>query len=152
MEEERGHFERCHKILTAGLHYCPYHEALMLKAIKHLERMGKLDKARALLGKLAPVPISQCWRTVLEGALLEARASQTATARRIFMFLLQVGAMVWPRMARGRCVRAPTCMRRSASPKLGLNQLTRYGPFWYSVLRLYESSLQGLLRATRASR
>ena len=47
---------------------------------------------------------------------------------------------------------APTCIRRSASPKLFLNQLTRYGPLWYSALRLYESSLQGLLRATRASR
>jgi hypothetical protein len=47
---------------------------------------------------------------------------------------------------------ATTCMRRSASPKLGLKQLTRYDPLWYSALRLYESSLQGLLRATRASR
>jgi la-related protein 1 len=89
VEEERGHFARCHKILTADLHYCPYHEVPMLEALKHLERMGKLDKARALLGKLAPVPISQCWRTILDGAVLESRASRTATARRIFMFLLQ---------------------------------------------------------------
>ena len=59
MEEERGHFERCQRILTAGLHFCPYHEALMLKAIKHLERMGELTKARALLCKLSRVPISQ---------------------------------------------------------------------------------------------
>ena len=27
MEEERGHFHRCQQILTAGLHYCPLHEA-----------------------------------------------------------------------------------------------------------------------------
>ena len=33
MEEERGHFERCQRILTAGLRYCPYHEALMLKCV-----------------------------------------------------------------------------------------------------------------------
>jgi len=154
MEEERGHFERCHKILTAGLHYCPYHEALMLKAIKHLERMGKLDKARALLGKLAPVPISQCWRTVLEGALLEARASQTATARRIFKFLLQQAPWygpVWHEACRfeQRCSHLHEALRIA---ELGLNQLPRYGPLWFSALRLYESTStpQELLRATRA--
>ena len=54
MEEERGHFERCQRILTTGLHYCPYHEALMLKAIKHLERMNELPKARALLADGEP--------------------------------------------------------------------------------------------------
>ena len=47
MEEERGHFERCQRILTAGLQHCPYHEALLHKAIKHLERMSELPKARA---------------------------------------------------------------------------------------------------------
>ena len=35
------------------------------------------------------MPISQCWRTILEGAVLESHAPLTATARRIFMFLLQ---------------------------------------------------------------
>ena len=88
MEEERGHFERCQRILDAGLHHCPNHEAMTLKAIKHLERMGLLSKARGLLGRLSRVPINQSWRTLLEGALLEARASQTDTARRIFKFLL----------------------------------------------------------------
>ena len=38
---------RCQKILVAGLRYCPHHEALMLKCIKHLERMGELPQARA---------------------------------------------------------------------------------------------------------
>ena len=46
MEEERGHFQRCLRILTAGLKHCPYHEALLLKAIKHLERMGELGTVR----------------------------------------------------------------------------------------------------------
>jgi len=58
MEEERGHFERCQRILTRGLSYCPFHEALMLKAIKHLERMGEVFRARVLLGSLVRVPIS----------------------------------------------------------------------------------------------
>ena len=71
----------------------------MLKAIKHLERMGKLDKARALLGKLAPVPISQCWRTFLEGAVLDPRASQRRP--RAASSSSCSSAMVWPCVARG---------------------------------------------------
>ena len=154
MEEERGHFERCQRILTAGLHYCPYHEALMLKAIKHLERMGELGKARALLGKLARVPISQSWRTLLEGALLEARASQTTTARRIFKFLLQQAPWfgpVWHEACRfeQRCNQLDEALRVAEQ---GLCQLPRYGPLWFCALRLYESTSppHDLVRATRA--
>ena len=154
MEEERGHFERCQRILTAGLHFCPYHEALMLKAIKHLERMGELPKARALLGKLARVPISQSWRTLLEGALLEARASQTATARRIFKFLLQQAPWygpVWHEACRfeQRCNHLREALRVAEQ---GLGQLPRYGPLWFCALRLYESTTPApdLVRATRA--
>ena len=89
MEEERGHFRRCLRILTEGLRQCPYHEALMLKGIKHLERLGELGTARSLLAQLQSVPINQSWRTLLEGSLLEARAGETETARRIFKFLIQ---------------------------------------------------------------
>ena len=77
MEEERGHFSRCQQILNAGLHHCPLHEALMLKAIKHHERMGNLGGARSLLGLLrscrcacgTPRPgiyaCVSCWRTAV---------------------------------------------------------------------------------------
>ena len=154
MEEERGHFGRCQRILTKGLVYCPYQEALMLKAIKHLERMGELQKARALLGKLSRVPISQSWRTLLEGALLEARASQTATARRIFKFLLQQAPWygpVWHEACRfeQRCNHLHEALRVAEA---GLAQLPRYGPLWFCALRLYESTSapQDLVRATRA--
>ena len=154
MEEERGHFERCQRILTSGLHYCPHHEALMLKAIKHLERMGELPKARALLGKLSRVPISQSWRTLLEGALLEARASQTGTARRVFKFLLQQAPWygpVWHEACRfeQRCNHLREALRVAEQ---GLGQLPRYGPLWFCALRLYESISPpaDLVRATRA--
>jgi la-related protein 1 len=154
MEEERGHFERCQRILTTGLQFCPVHEALMLKAIKHLERMGELPKARSLLGKLARVPISQSWRTLLEGALLEARASQTATARRIFKFLLQQAPWygpVWHEACRfeQRCNHLREALRVAEQ---GLGQLPRYGPLWFCALRLYESTSRppDLVRATRA--
>ena len=70
-KQERGHFRRCQHILTAGLQHCPLHEALLLKAIKHLERIGELEAARALLGQLRGVPVDKSWRTLLEGALPE---------------------------------------------------------------------------------
>jgi len=154
MEEERGHFERCRRILTAGLRHCPYHEALMLKAIKHLERMGELRAARALLGTLHRVPINQSWRTLLEGALLEARCAETDTARRVFKFLLTQAPWygpVWHEACRfeQRCNHLQEALNVAEQ---GLGQLPRYGPLWFCALRLYEctSPKAELMRATRS--
>uniref|UniRef100_A0A6T8Z5T3 Uncharacterized protein n=1 Tax=Haptolina ericina TaxID=156174 RepID=A0A6T8Z5T3_9EUKA len=153
MEEERGHFERCRRILTTGLKHCPYHEALMLKAIKHLERMNDLPAARALLGTLQRVPINQSWRTLLEGALLEARTAETETARRVFKFLLTQAPWygpVWHEACRfeQRCNHLQEALRVAEQ---GLQQLPRYGPLWFCALRLYEctSNSNDMMRATR---
>jgi len=155
MEEERGHFSRCEKILTLGLRHCPYHEALMLKGIKHLERMGELRAARSLLSQLQYVPVNQSWRTVLEGALLEARAGETAMARRVFKFLLHAAPWygpVWFEACRfeQRCGHPQEALRVAEE---GLKQLPRYGPLWFSVMRLLECALPNrheLVHATRA--
>lgn len=153
MEEERGHFVRCRHILTTGLKHCPYHEALMLKAIKHLERMGDLGAARALLGTLHCIPINQSWRTLLEGALLEARSAETGTARRVFKFLLTQAPWFGP-VWHEACRFEQRCNHLSESLNIaeaGLLQLARYGPLWFCALRLYEctSSKSDLLKATR---
>lgn len=154
MEEERGHFRRCQHILTAGLQHCPLHEALLLKAIKHLERMGELQAARALLGQLRGVPVDKSWRTLLEGALLEARAAQTDTARRIFKYLLQQAPWygpVWHEACRfeHRCNHLHEALHVAEQ---GLLQLPRYGPLWFCALRLQECTSQkhDLMRATRS--
>ena len=154
MEEERGHFERCRRILMAGLKHCPYHEALMLKAIKHLERIGELHAARALLGTLHRVPITQSWRTLLEGALLEARTAETRTARRVFKFLLTQAPWygpVWHEACRfeQRCNHLSEALNVAEQ---GLGQLPRYGPLWFCALRLYECTAPKsyLMRATRS--
>ena len=122
MEEERGHFSRCQQILNAGLHHCPLHDGgPMLKAIKHHERMGNLGGARSLLGLLRSVPIDKSWRTLLEGALLEARAAETPAARRVFKFLLQHAPWygpVWHEACRFSSG-ATTSTRPSRSPSSG---------------------------------
>ena len=154
MEEERGHFGRCQRILTHGLQNCPHHEALMLKGIKHLERMGDLPTARSLLSQLQCVPINQSWRTMLEGALLEARAGQTHMARRVFKFLLTSAPWygpVWYEACRfeQRCNHLREALRVAEE---GLRQLPRYGPLWFCALRLLECvTPQGdVMAATRA--
>ena len=153
MEEERGHFRRCQHILTAGLQHCPLHEALLLKAIKHLERIGELEAARGLLGQLRGVPVDKSWRTLLEGALLEARAARTDTARRIFKYLLQQAPWygpVWHEACRfeHRCNHLHEALHVAEQ---GLLQLPRYGPLWFCALRLQECTSQkhDLMRATR---
>lgn len=154
MEEERGHFDRCRGILTAGLRYCPYNEALMLKAIKHLERMRDLSAARALLGTLHRVPMSQSWRTLLEGALLEARTGETDVARHVFNFLLAQAPWygpVWHEACRfeQRCNHFREALTVAEK---GLDKLPRYGPLWFCTLRLYEctSTKSELIRHTRS--
>lgn len=154
MEEERGHFGRCQRILTLGLQHCPYHEALMLKGIKHLERMGELPTARSLLSQLRLVPINQSWRTVLEGALLEARAGETHMARRVFKFLLSSAPWygpVWYEACRfeQRCNHLHEALRVAEE---GLRQLPRYGPLWFCALRLLEcvTPRGEVMAATRA--
>ena len=127
----------------------------MLKAIKHHERMGNLGGARSLLGLLRSVPIDKSWRTLLEGALLEARAAETPAARRVFKFLLQHAPWygpVWHEACRfeQRCNHLDEAL---AIAEFGLQQLPRYGPLWFCALRLHECAPRersDQMRATRA--
>ena len=47
-----------------------------------------LTGARALLARLKHTSIDKVWRTVLEGALLEARGGEVSTARRVLKYLM----------------------------------------------------------------
>lgn len=89
MEEECGRLYHCQKILHEGLKYCNFSESLLTKAIKHEERMGNLTAARGLLGRLRTQSVEKAWRTILEGALLEARAGNVVVARKVFKYLMQ---------------------------------------------------------------
>ena len=89
MEEECGQLKGAQAILRRGLGFCRYNESLLTKAIKHEERLGNPDGARALLARLRSQGIDKTWRTVLEGALLEARAGNARVARRVFKYLMR---------------------------------------------------------------
>lgn len=141
LEEEGGHLNRCSKILQSGLEYCALSENLVTRAIKHEEKMGNLHRARQLLARLKHVGIEKVWRTVLEGALLEARAGNHIMARRVLKYLMHHVPWYGPlylesyRLEKdlGQTSDALTIVER------GLNAIPRYGPLWFGAFRLCEA-------------
>jgi tetratricopeptide (TPR) repeat protein len=141
LEEECGNMNICAKILRAGLGYCEYSENLLTRAIKHEEKMGNLGRARELLARLKHVGIEKVWRTVLEGALLEARAGNDVMARRVLKYLMHHVPWYGPlyleayRLERdlGRSKEALVVVER------GLAAIPRYGPLWFGAFRLCEA-------------
>ena len=141
LEEECGHLNRCANILENGLEYCEYSESLLTRAIKHAEKMGKLDIARQLLARLKHVGIEKVWRTVLEGAMLEARAGNGLMARRVLKYLMHHVPWYGPlyleayrlERDRGRLDDALAIVEQ------GLTSIPRYGPLWFGAFRLCEA-------------
>jgi tetratricopeptide (TPR) repeat protein len=140
LEEECGYMNRVTNILHAGLEYCEYNENLLIRTVKHHERMGNLDQARAILARLKHVGIDKVWRTMLEGASLEARAGNIGMARKVLQYIMHYVPWYGPlyvefyRLQRdyGRPVDAMSIV------ELGLTQIPRYGPLWFAALRVCE--------------
>lgn len=140
LEEECGNMNRVTNILHEGLEYCEYNENLLIRAVKHQERMGNMTRARALLARLKHVGIDKVWRTILEGAMFEARAGNTIMARRVLKYIMHHVPWYGPlyvefyRLERdhGHPLDALEIVER------GLSQIPRYGPLWFSALRICE--------------
>jgi tetratricopeptide (TPR) repeat protein len=138
LEEECGLMNRVANILHAGLEYCKFNESLLIRTIKHQERMGNFDKVRALLSRLKHVGVEKVWRTVLEGALFEARVGNILMARRVLKYIMRYVPWYGPlyvefyRLERdyGHPLDALDVIER------GLAQIPRYSPLWFSALRV----------------
>jgi len=140
MEEECGSLNKCKKILQQGLAFCPYNEGLLVKAIKHEERMDNLEGARQLLARLKHVGIDKSWKTMMEGAQLEARAGNLGVARKIFKYLMKNVPWYGPIYQEAyrfeeKCENFKRCILVISK---GIEENSRYGPLWFSALRLYE--------------
>eukprot|EP00522_Entomoneis_paludosa_P018131 CAMPEP_0172446234 /NCGR_PEP_ID=MMETSP1065-20121228/5875_1 /TAXON_ID=265537 /ORGANISM="Amphiprora paludosa, Strain CCMP125" /LENGTH=1464 /DNA_ID=CAMNT_0013197299 /DNA_START=166 /DNA_END=4560 /DNA_ORIENTATION=+ len=140
LEEDCGFMNRVSNILHAGLEYCEYSETLLTRAVKHQEKMGNLSSARGILARLKHVGIDKVWRTVLEGALLEARAGNHDMARRVLKYLMHHVPWYGPLY-----LEAYKLERDQGHPmdamhivERGLTTLPRYGPLWFGAFRLYE--------------
>lgn len=86
LEEESGNLRQCAKILQEGLEHCGTNENLLIRTVKFYERVGTLDKARQLLSKLKHMSVDKAWKTMLEGALLEARVGRYPMVRQFSRF------------------------------------------------------------------
>jgi len=139
MEEECGHLFECQHILHKGLEFCT-DEQLLTKAIKHEERLGHLDVARHLLSPTRTQSIEKTWRTVLEGALMEARAGNTAVARKVFKFLMAKVPWYGPIYFEATKFEEKNeeFDRAIDIVEKGLKAIPRYGPLWFNAFRLYE--------------
>lgn len=140
MEEEVGDMDAAAHVLEKGLMFCEYSENLLARAIKHAERNGDLGGARQLLSRLRHVGIDKVWRTVLEGALLEARAGNDAVARKVFQYL--IGHVPWYGPIYNEAFRLEEkCEQHAAALAIverGLKEIPRYGPLWFGAFRLCE--------------
>eukprot|EP01125_Pyxidicula_operculata_P020859 TRINITY_DN7835_c0_g1_i2.p1 TRINITY_DN7835_c0_g1~~TRINITY_DN7835_c0_g1_i2.p1 ORF type:complete len:910 (+),score=161.15 TRINITY_DN7835_c0_g1_i2:140-2869(+) len=140
MEEESGNLHECTKILADGLYFCPHSEGLLVKGIKHSERMGNIQAARALLSRLKNVAIERSWRTMMEGGLLEARQGNVKVAREIFKYLMEKVPSYGPIYT--EAVRLE--MRMEEYPRAlklvekGLSRIPSYGPLWFLALKIEE--------------
>lgn len=140
MEEECGNLEKSLKILRKGARTSNYNEVLLTKAIKQHERMNNLTGAREMLGQLKIDAIDTTWRTVLEGALLEARAGKIAVARRFLHNLIMKVPWYGPIYHEAFRLeeKAELFDRAIDVVNIGLKELPRYGPLWFGMLRIME--------------
>jgi len=143
LEEECGKLIRCRELLMQGLFNCPGNESLLVKALKHEERMGNLKGARGLLARLKDEPLEKTWRILLEGGLLEARSGNVQVAREVFKFLLKHVPWYGPVFNEAFRFeeRYEEHQRAAAIVEKGLLENPRYGPLWFSALRVCERQL-----------
>jgi la-related protein 1 len=140
LEEECGNMTACAKILSAGLEYCEYSENLLTRAIKHEEKRGNLCRAREFLSRLKHVGIEKVWRTVLEGAMLEARAGNDVMARRVLKYLMHHVPWYGPLYLEAYKLEKDLGHSKEALAVVerGLAAIPRYGPLWFGAFRLCE--------------
>eukprot|EP00592_Proboscia_alata_P008194 CAMPEP_0194365184 /NCGR_PEP_ID=MMETSP0174-20130528/13181_1 /TAXON_ID=216777 /ORGANISM="Proboscia alata, Strain PI-D3" /LENGTH=1805 /DNA_ID=CAMNT_0039139697 /DNA_START=381 /DNA_END=5798 /DNA_ORIENTATION=- len=140
LEEECGDLDKCALILRRGLVFCEYNESLLTRAIKHEETMGRLHYAREILARLKHVGIEKVWRTVLEGALLEARAGNVIISRRVLKYLMLHVPWYGPLYLEAYRLERDACRNSDALliVERGLAEIPRYGPLWFAGLRLCE--------------
>jgi len=140
MEEERGHQTKAALVVRRGLEFCSLSDTLLMRAIKHAEKLDTVDAARALLAPLKHVPIEKVWRAVLEGALLEARCGNTGVSRKVFKFLMERVSWYGPIFFEAYRLEERSGEDSAALDIIdrGLLQIPRYGPIWFGAFRVCE--------------
>ncbi|KAK1743588.1 pre-mRNA-splicing factor [Skeletonema marinoi] len=140
LEEESGNLKRCADILEEGLQHCSTNENLLVRALKFYERTGHLDHSRQLLARLKDSSIEKSWKTILEGAQMEARAGRYSIAREWLKYLTHhvpwYGPLYKIHSEFERDYGDPA--EAFSIVEKGLKELPRYGPLYLVAFRLLE--------------
>ena len=140
MEEENGRLHRSLRILMVGLQVSRLQEALVSRVIKLQERLHNYDEVRALLGSLANEPMDKVWKSVMEGALFEARVGNVERGRLVLKYLMS--QMSWYGPIYYEAFRLEEKEARDDTAldiiRVGLNELPRYSPLWFGWMRIAE--------------
>lgn len=119
-----------------------YDEVLILRALRLYEKQNRLRDARRLMFSVISeqTNIQKVWRVIFEGAQMEFRAGWSNRARMLYSFLMDNVAWYGPIYLEAlRLEEAEgninNCLKIISK---GLQELHRYGPLWFGLLRVME--------------
>ena len=102
--------------------------------------MHGLVGARRVLERIKNKSIEKVWRTVLEGALMEARSGEIKLARKALKYLIAHVPWYGPLYQEALRLEEKADRPRAAIKiaRLGLKETPRYGPLWFGAFRSSE--------------
>lgn len=130
--------------MNEALSFNPSSEVLIIKALKLEEKLQNPDGARALLGRSRPTELEGGWKILVEGALFEARNGNVDVARFVFKYLCQTVGNVFVFHQTALLEEKYHNFEAAIEyAEKGLRVHPRYGPIWFTLLRLYERICHG---------
>ncbi|KAL4511782.1 hypothetical protein ABPG72_012627 [Tetrahymena utriculariae] len=87
MEEDYGNLQKAKEILENAYPFCKMSDSLILKLLRIIEKIGKIDDIRAILSNLNQLKIDKCWKIYMEGAFIEIRFGNIKNAESILKML-----------------------------------------------------------------
>jgi tetratricopeptide (TPR) repeat protein len=113
---------------------------LLIKLIKIEERTEQYDSARAVLARLVNFSCEKMWKTVFEGALMEARCGNLVAARSLLRYLMHHVHWYGPVYQAAFSLEEKHGYFQNAYQivQKGLECIPHYGPLWFAAFRLYE--------------
>lgn len=150
MQDECGSTEMALQTVLRGILACStinsasgkFDEVLILRALRLYEKQHRYWDARLLICSVCKnqVAVDKIWRVLFEGAQIEARAGNISCARELYSFLMH--HIPWYGPIYSEAFRLEETGHHLTSClhiiRRGLQELHRYGPLWFGLLRVME--------------
>ncbi|KAL4471552.1 hypothetical protein ABPG74_008445 [Tetrahymena malaccensis] len=146
MEEDYGNLQKAKEILENAYPFCKMSDSLILKLLRIIEKIGKIEDIRVILSNLNQLKIDKCWKIYIEGAFIEIRFGNIKNAERILKMLhsyLDLNGQVCYEYARvlelqGKYQQALNICQQAQDKGLKCTSL------WTLYLKLYEKTCTGI--------